>query len=1591
MSDESIKSLLHFEDGLNDAAGIQTWSKATNEAAVDSTQAKFGSGSLYPNAAIVGRNYSGIWDLNSSGEYEIEFSVYPIAHGGADDTRRLFRLYPYDSNSSILMLSLTSTGQLELTATGWDITDALTSSTALTVNTWSHVMIRVKDETLKVYLNGTEEINAELPEDSTLSIRQALLGYFSDTAYAFYMDEFIFRHSAGTEAPVVPTQAYSGEWPIVPLPSVLSAKGIKSLRHCSAWRDEIGIEDWTRTGSVAINNSIYKFGGGSFYPNAGYMIGTNNSGIWCLNSSGEYEIEFFVYPIKHGGNRYLFQLTTPTEKSYTYSLRLSLDSSGKFVFGCSAWGYHGTDNPLTGTTALTVNTWHHVVLRIAEQKVIVFLDRTIQINADLPENVTLCNFTQVRLGYFGSTTYAFYMDEFVFRYGLSPDAWSVTSAPAIPTKPYFLNLANGGRQNWGDIKCLLRFDSYLGYESSTWDEVNIETWRVYNWVDFFYDGKFGDMYIDVRSSETDGEYTYGYLKCENTSGIFNLSPTGDYEFEFFARFYFNWEGKENSILKLSHEDGSGNEVIDLELKYSMLEEILVEGDEETGEGYEYRYTEHVRLISDTWRINADNNKVGDYDWTAWQEQTSGMNDLPIREFSLFMDSTYGNEWIHVLVRVSSGQVKLYLDGAEYLSGTITTNSTLTPDSVRLGGGYGGYSELNVDEFVFRHSAGTGNPVIPTEAYSLRQVKPTSGAVKSLLHFEDINDEIRLEDWRKGNTKVTFDTTKKKFGSSSLYSNTSYMIGTNDSGIWNLNSSGEYEIEFFVYPIKHGGDTRNLFQLITPYTDGTNRYTQHLYLALNSSGKLVFMCSSWGYGTSNTQTSTNALTVNTWSHVMIRVKDETLKVYLNGAEEISAGLPEDVTINPQQVRLGYFSSTTYAFYMDEFVFRHSAGTEAPTVPTQAYSGEAYRVIETPYRRDFGTIRSLVHFDFPYYNEPSDGLDDEVRGAVWEREGNTKLAGVEIPYEYEGAPKFGYRCAYYPDDTSHVISNNADGVFNLDPADSQECECFVKAETVEEAISTGYILNFGDDLTLSITDGGALNLTSSAWSIDSTSTRTLSADTWHHILLRVDDHTAKVYLDGVQAISTAITGDTIIAPEVVKLGGYVGFMDEFVFRGSAGTKAPIVPTYPYRGRVNNSSVGGYGTGIDGDVTINENTQINSYGIVESIADTQTLTVTSWSNGSVVPAVGTEVMIHITAPKSTDSANYLKVGLYAFSAIAAIDGTTISLTDRIKFSNGFDFTLDSSLLDTYYIQVITVPNYASLTVDKGKLIKPLTWSATKGGGIVAFRCTGDCTINGSILTHGYGATRYDLQQMTNAKLIDRFLCGSGGGIFIACGGTLTAPSTARLGNSTSGLGDGNNGAAGYGGNGGSNAITSGGLGGVGGGGGGSVKNYTNNFAGGDCGNDGNNGNGGGGCGGKGGDASVGGGGGGGQGGSGGAVGISKDTTTGQNSQSGTINGGCCGMRTNGQIHSGAGGGGPGGDGGNGDMYINSTNYGTLKGGTAGANIILITEALRIEVASLSTGGQAGASYTSTNSGLRMGGGGGGGTGFCYIACREQVSDNA
>ena len=671
-----------------------------------------------------------------------------------------------------------------------------------------------------------------------------------------------------------------------------------------------------------------------------------------------------------------------------------------------------------------------------------------------------------------------------------------------------------------------------------------------------------------------------------------------------------------------------------------------------------------------------------------------------------------------------------------------------------------------------------------------------------------------------------------------------------------------------------------------------------------------------------------------------------------------------------------------------------------------------------RRNFDpAIKSLLHFDYPYFNEPNDGLGDEIGLETWTKNGTVSLYGTEIPRAGACAPKFGYRCLRTY--KGSVQCDNESDIWNLTSNGSYEIEMFVQFANVTIEQNIFSLMDTEKTtaiLKLSLTTSGLLNFVSSGLGAESTSGMTaLTKNIWYHILVRISGGRARVYLDGHLELATALSPETELAVGQVRIGNdlskYNVFIDEFVFRHSAGKGLPKIPTEPYNAYLDEENIGGYGTGSDGDKVIAESMTMNTCGTISAVNDSTALTVSDITEGDCVFANGSEVLIHVTAPLSTTVAEYPSTGLYEFRKITSVsdtdDGKSITIDKSIDTENGDTFTLDSTLLETYKVQVISVPNYNTLTINAEATVTP-----TEGSGIVVFRCKGDCTINGKILTSGYGLIRYDMIQMTHSQMIDRFMITQGGGIYIVCGGTLRLDETARLGASWSGLGENYNGAAGYGGGG----KVGDGIGGtfyaeyssgVGGGrGGGGSIDYTGNtssetvIAGGATGANGSNfaygGGGGGGCGGNGGTPNntgnanyqkyAAGSGGGCQGELGGHAGITTKQYTRNGNPSYGCNGGhgvSGGSGQSGTQHffGGAGGGGPGGNGGNCALG----KFG--KGGIAGSCVVIVSKKASIPEASISTGGECGINLGYlTRTGRN---GGSGGTGFCYMAVGEFLDE--
>jgi len=425
-------------------------------------------------------------------------------------------------------------------------------------------------------------------------------------------------------------------------------------------------------------------------------------------------------------------------------------------------------------------------------------------------------------------------------------------------------------------------------------------------------------------------------------------------------------------------------------------------------------------------------------------------------------------------------------------------------------------------------------------------------------------------------------------------------------------------------------------------------------------------------------------------------------------------------------------------------------------------------------------ALLHFDFPYYGETGDGLRDEIGKLSWSAQGNAKLVGTEAPVAQvvEGTPKFGYRCLQTAANTDYIVAQDAAGLLNINKAGNYEFECFLRPTNVTAPGNILALLNAGTQVfSAAVSSTGNVVVT-----VDDTpivSSALLSQGAWTHLLIRISGGNLNLYFNGAGAGTGSIAAGIVEADEI-RLGGFVGQMDEVRIRKAAGSGIPTVPASPYQGSINLKSLGGFGDGSTGDDTITQaGVDINTTAMVQS-GSQQNFMLGEQSvgrYGTIQP--GDKVMIHVSRGKTADATE--EFSRFSIRTVASFNGGVLTLGSAIT-----EFIVSPS---EYYIQVVKIPQFRNLNIASGGSLVPKAWNTTTGGGILAAVVQGNCTVSGKIITTGKGITRIEQMPFCHSMMPDRFLLT--GNVFLLCGGTLSG--TGFIGNDWSGDGEGGEGGSG------------------------------------------------------------------------------------------------------------------------------------------------------------------------------------------------------
>lgn len=206
----------------------------------------------------------------------------------------------------------------------------------------------------------------------------------------------------------------------------------------------------------------------------------------------------------------------------------------------------------------------------------------------------------------------------------------------------------------------------------------------------------------------------------------------------------------------------------------------------------------------------------------------------------------------------------------------------------------------------------------------------------------------------------------------------FIASTNNTGIYNLNSSGNYEFEIFCTPYNLGTTysvSDEAFQIILEHENEQGNTITDVILAISAiahddqehgdyyseggstiyQSKITLKSNAWSLNTQESQNIVITYEDNidteydenglnsflrkdalkwikqyTKHYIVLRIADNIATVYIDGQERLRAALPPNIVINPSRLKIGGFYGDIF-----NYAFWHKVKTGNPEAPTAVY--------------------------------------------------------------------------------------------------------------------------------------------------------------------------------------------------------------------------------------------------------------------------------------------------------------------------------------------------------------------------------------------------------------------------------------------------------------------------------------------------------------------------------------------------------------------------------------------------------------------------------------------------------------------------------
>ena len=568
--------------------------------------------------------------------------------------------------------------------------------------------------------------------------------------------------------------------------------------------------------------------------------------------------------------------------------------------------------------------------------------------------------------------------------------------------------------------------------------------------------------------------------------------------------------------------------------------------------------------------NRDGNlPAGTFDISIWSGSFGGTRTASILiEFGSGQYIITGNNvvsantWHHIAcVRDSSNNIKIYVDGTDqtdYTQGT-HANAYILNNDLAIGANpldiydYQGH----IDEFrvsdVCRYTSNFTPATAPFVNDSNTLLLLHMDGTDASTLFLDDNGTGGKNVVTETNGGTNLSTTQKKFGATSAF------------------FDGEFD-GLHMFDIGWAGADEVTVECWAYWTNNANSYSYiwcsrqlgnvlpagETQLIVYSSGQLQF---NLGSGQISIQSSTGALSTNTWTHLAVTKSGNTWELWVNGSSVGSASSSQAITVDDIEIGQtfdGGGSTVAYDGYIDEFRVSNTARYTASFTPATA-----------PFTYDSNTL-ALFHMEGD--NNGTVFNNDSGRHKV----GFTRGSGAEI---VTADKKFG--------GSSWFVDNNATEYLEIDKASFAQFNTANGDFTVEGWFKPGLPGASGQGNSRFFYFGGAVNgansfgcaITTGGMIFRGPSQGDLafnqSNSDWKHYAFVYENGVKSIYYDGSR-VATASASINVTDSTDVVIGGkltdarfnYYGYIDDFRVSNVArysGTSY-TVPTEPFQNDAN-----------------------------------------------------------------------------------------------------------------------------------------------------------------------------------------------------------------------------------------------------------------------------------------------------------------------------------------------------------------------------------------------------------------------------------------